>query len=230
MKQSVSRPVSIRDRSKITLIEVAERLMSEHGIEGVSLRQITTEAGHRNPAAVQYHFGSKEGLLRAIVEYRLPPLNARRLELLDKVGDAPKSKQLRLLVEAIVRPLAELDTPGSQYVEFLARLTADARLSTAVFNSVSDDIGLSGRLVADTLHALLEDHLPAGIAENRRALVMMFLVSGLASHRHGTWGGGQLSEEEFLADLIDAGVGLLAAPASTRATTPPNRPPRARNR
>ena len=58
---------------------MAERLFTRDGVDGVSLRQIAVEAGLRNPASVQYHFGSKEALLRAVVELRLPPINERRL-------------------------------------------------------------------------------------------------------------------------------------------------------
>ena len=41
----------------------AEQLFAAHGVDGVSLRQITREAGQRNTTALQYHFGSRDGLL-----------------------------------------------------------------------------------------------------------------------------------------------------------------------
>ncbi|HEX4216826.1 MAG TPA: TetR family transcriptional regulator, partial [Acidimicrobiales bacterium] len=60
------------------LVLAAERLFAVQGIDGVSLRKIGAEAGNANNSAVRYHFGSKQGLLQAILEYRLPGLNRRR--------------------------------------------------------------------------------------------------------------------------------------------------------
>ena len=52
--------------SALRLVLAAERLFALHGIDGVSLRQIASEAGSANNSAVHYHFGSKEGLIGAI--------------------------------------------------------------------------------------------------------------------------------------------------------------------
>src|SRR2546429_3278612 len=64
--------------TKEQLVLTAERLFALHGLDGVSLRQISTEAGNANNSAVQYHFGSKERLIQAIFEYRIPALARRR--------------------------------------------------------------------------------------------------------------------------------------------------------
>jgi AcrR family transcriptional regulator len=64
-----------------SLLDAAESLFSEHGIQAASLRAITQRAG-ANLAAVHYHFGSKEGLVRAVFSRRLKPLNEERLRLL----------------------------------------------------------------------------------------------------------------------------------------------------
>jgi len=55
--------ISVPDR----LIEAAEALYGRHGLEGVSLRQISFSAGTGNNYAVQYHFGGVAGLIRAIL-------------------------------------------------------------------------------------------------------------------------------------------------------------------
>src|SRR5918996_5272493 len=67
------------------LLDAAEALFSEHGIQASSLRMITHQAG-ANLAAVHYHFGSKEGLVRAVFSRRLKPLNEERLRLLAGCG------------------------------------------------------------------------------------------------------------------------------------------------
>src|SRR3954447_24782186 len=65
-----------------SLLDAAESLFAEHGIQAASLRAITQRAA-ANLAAVHYHFGSKEGLVRAVFSRRLKPLKGERLPLLD---------------------------------------------------------------------------------------------------------------------------------------------------
>src|SRR5437763_15014706 len=65
-----------------SLLDAAESLFSERGIEAASLRAITEKA-KANLAAVHYHFGSKQGLVRAVFSRRLAPRNEERLRRLD---------------------------------------------------------------------------------------------------------------------------------------------------
>ena len=51
-------------------------MFAQRGIEAVSFRDLVTASGQRNVSAVTYHFGSREGLLRAIVEPMLEQLRA----------------------------------------------------------------------------------------------------------------------------------------------------------
>ena len=73
--------------TKERILDVAERLFADRGFPATPLRDITSEAGV-NVASVNYHFGSKEALLAAVLERRLHPVNARRLELLDAIESA----------------------------------------------------------------------------------------------------------------------------------------------
>lgn len=74
------------------ILDVAERLFMEHGYEGTSMRMVTSEA-KVNLAAVNYHFGSKEALMQAVLRRRLAILNQERLRVLDEAeaatGGAP---------------------------------------------------------------------------------------------------------------------------------------------
>jgi AcrR family transcriptional regulator len=47
------------------LLDAAERLVAERGIDGVTVNEITAASGARNKSAVAYHFGSKLALLEA---------------------------------------------------------------------------------------------------------------------------------------------------------------------
>ena len=80
--------------TKQRILNAGEHLFARDGYHLTSLRSITTEA-KVNLAAVNYHFGSKESLLEAVIERRLDPLNKIRqgqLEaLLEKTGQAGES-------------------------------------------------------------------------------------------------------------------------------------------
>ena len=108
------------DATRVRLLTTAERLFAERGLAGVSLREIGVAAGQRNNSATQYHFQSKDGLILALCEHRMRPVNERRVALLG----ALEGDDLRGLVEAFVFPLAEAVRPGSFYLRFLAQLLA----------------------------------------------------------------------------------------------------------
>jgi AcrR family transcriptional regulator len=91
-------------RQKIFI--AAELLFAEHGLNGVSLRQITKKAGV-NLAAVNYHYFDKESLCREIITQRIRVINATRLEALgqaeSRLSDTPVP--LVEIMEIMARPL-----------------------------------------------------------------------------------------------------------------------------
>lgn len=90
------------------ILDIAERLFAEHGVEATSIRDITG-AAKANLGAINYHFGTKQELVAAVVNRRLGPLMERRLALLDeierKAGD--RSPALEALLEAMIRPMID---------------------------------------------------------------------------------------------------------------------------
>jgi AcrR family transcriptional regulator len=90
--------------TKSRLLRVAERLFAEHGFGGVSVRQLTAAAAV-NLAAVNYHFGSKEGLLAAIFEQRCRPMNEERMRRLTECdGTADHPAILEQIIAAFIAP------------------------------------------------------------------------------------------------------------------------------
>lgn len=63
------------------LIDAGEKLFAERGLSGVSIRELSKEAG-ANSALISYHFGGKEGLYSAIIEKQFSPISV----LLDSMG------------------------------------------------------------------------------------------------------------------------------------------------
>ena len=84
------RNIDTRER----ILDAAERLFMAHGYDGTSMRQITGEAGV-NLAAVNYHFGSKEMLMKEVFRRRLGWLNEERLRVLDELEAAAAGRALK---------------------------------------------------------------------------------------------------------------------------------------
>jgi AcrR family transcriptional regulator len=113
------------------LLDVAERLFAERGIASVSIRQIVLAGGQGNLSAAHYHFGSRDALIRTLVERRLRTLDAMRHALLDRVAASGRDGDLASIVAAAIEPLAEAveRTPwGADYVRVLAQALFDTRM------------------------------------------------------------------------------------------------------
>jgi AcrR family transcriptional regulator len=112
------------DATRRRLVDAAEALFAERGIDVVSLREITTAAGVRNSTALQYHFGDRDGLVRAVLRKHYAEVESRRHALLDDYEATPGA-ELRALTAAYVRPLAsKLADPGGgrDYLRILGQL------------------------------------------------------------------------------------------------------------
>lgn len=88
------------------LLDAAESLFGEHGLQAASLRAITQQAG-ANLAAVHYHFGSKEGLIRAVFGRRMTPMNEKRLAMLEAC-DLDRPDAVEQVLCAFLEPLLRL--------------------------------------------------------------------------------------------------------------------------
>ena len=109
------------------LMLTAERLFAENGLEAVSTRQIAKAAGQKNHSALQYHFGDKAGLLSAILDYRLKPINQLRAARLEKLVARIRPPTLEELVAVFVHPMCEqMRKPVSEtaYLGMLSQLYA----------------------------------------------------------------------------------------------------------
>ena len=115
-------PPAVSD-TKTSLLDAAEALFAELGIAGASMRAITARAG-ANLAAVHYHFGSKEGLVREVFRRRLEPLNRERLERLEALAATGRERDVAGIVEAFVGPPLRMigNEPGGRaFAQLLAR-------------------------------------------------------------------------------------------------------------
>lgn len=112
------------------ILDAAERLFMESGYEGTSMRMITGKAGV-NLAAVNYHFGSKEALLREVFRRRLNWLNAERLKALDALEAQAQGAPIKpsAILEAffgtLLRMGADESLGGMTFLRLLGRTLTD---------------------------------------------------------------------------------------------------------
>ncbi|MDE0886636.1 MAG: TetR/AcrR family transcriptional regulator [Myxococcota bacterium] len=94
--------------TKARLLDAVVRLFAERGFHATSMRAITQLAG-TSVSAANYHFGSKEGLLRAALIRRTQPLNVARLEALAQAETQARggAEGIRAIVRAYILPLLE---------------------------------------------------------------------------------------------------------------------------
>ncbi len=112
--------------TKESILDAAEALFAERGFDATSLRAITS-AARVNLAAVNYHFGSREALIEAVLARRVEPMNEQRLQRLSDLqahyGTA--AVPLRELIRAFVAPALELSHDrshgGQRFIRLIGR-------------------------------------------------------------------------------------------------------------
>ncbi|RMH60323.1 MAG: TetR/AcrR family transcriptional regulator [Calditrichaeota bacterium] len=82
----------------------AEEVFADNGIAATSLRAIVKKAG-ANVAAIHYHFGSKEALIRAVFHRHIEPINNERLALLNALEADTSPITMEQLVHAFLAPM-----------------------------------------------------------------------------------------------------------------------------
>ncbi|EGR0523850.1 TetR/AcrR family transcriptional regulator [Vibrio cholerae] len=106
--------MALRSSTKEKILDVAEGLFAEYGFNDTSLRTITSKAGV-NLASVNYHFGDKKTLVRAVLNRYLEafmPEMKQSLERLNERDDYDMAEVFEAL-RAPLRSLSELRPNGT---------------------------------------------------------------------------------------------------------------------
>lgn len=201
--------------SRLRLLQAAEGLFAVRGIEGVSLREIGVAAGHGNSAAVQYHFGTREGLVAAIFAYRVAQLDQIRLGMLAKLESAGAERDLAALLRILFLPHLDIAENGMHpYAHFLGQYVT--RYRPAGIPHIVDFTTPATRGLRQ-LHALISDRvgfLSADEARNRIELVNLLFVNMLirddVARQHGR---PTRPLADQIDEVVDMAVAALSAPA-----------------
>lgn len=203
--------------TRVALIETAERLFAERGIETVSLRDVSRAAGQRNHSSAQYHFGDRAGLVAAVYEHRMRHVNERRQALLAAAESAGRTDDVETLVAAIVEPLAGVvaETDG-WYGRFLARTQWDP-FATEVVSELP--VLAAYRRCLDLLAAALSS-MPATVRRGRLEQMGALVVGTIAGwewRRHR--GQRVLPIGALQVELTATATAVLTTPSTVTTTT-----------
>ena len=196
------------------LLDSAERLFAENGFDATSTRAIVEEAGGANSAAINYYFGSKEGLLREVLDRVLVALFNAQRDALHELSDKPAGPES--VLATVVEPAVALHRGprGPVVARLLGHILADP--STDMRKIALNQAAL---IEADVAAALLRSapQLSAGEARMRFAGVMAvlsFYLVGMFDHLSPA---GPADPETEAAMLIAMMSGAVAAPPARSA-------------
>jgi AcrR family transcriptional regulator len=197
------------------IIDAAERLFAEGGEDAASVRAVTQAAGV-NIAAVQYHFGGREGLLRAVLDRVVAPINQRRVELLDRAEAAHGDVvPVHVLLDAFVRPdleaLADLRRTQAPLARIIGR--AYTQPSPAVAGFADQQFQPVVARLFPLLYRTLPDANPAELRLRMRlnvAIITTLFATAPDPDRPGPLGTDDV-DEQVRRLLAFCGGGLNAA-------------------
>ncbi|TXS92702.1 TetR/AcrR family transcriptional regulator [Parahaliea maris] len=211
------------ETTRARLIAVAEQLFAERGVEGVSLSEINRASKQRNSNACQYHFGSKDGLLQAIVDKHVPGIAAlrnQRIAALEAAGELTLESVVKAWVEPVADKLQDPDG-GLHFIRVNAQLTSTHTLSLLKPDTAT--LRAEGAEQLARAFRLTLPQLPDAVREQRLQLAASLLFHGLADHsqllenmsRQQVTADSILRDDPlFVLNLVDAIYALLAAPVS----------------
>lgn len=162
--------IETRDKLK----SVARRLFALHGVESISVKDIVAEAGQRNNASVQYHFGSKEALIGELLIDGARQVDALRQAMISRMMEKGGPGGVREVLEALVRPVDQItegDQQGGTYIRFLSDVQMNRR--DLVRQYLGDQWNVGYRKCLDHLRGLLS-HIPAPLLEQRMSMVGIY--------------------------------------------------------
>ena len=153
------------------IIDTAEALFAERGVESTSLLEIAKVSGQKNRSALQYHFTNKEGLLDAVLDKHAQDISDARTLMLDSL-EQRGDYSLYELMEALVLPMAsQLDNKdgGRAFLKIHSQL-----MTTQAYSELRQR---RDRGSADT-QRLFAMTAPFLNTEDKDAIRSRFLLSG----------------------------------------------------
>ena len=162
--------------TKQRLLDAAEELFTSRGLD-VPVRDIVAAAG-ANVAAVNYHFGSREGLVTAVLRHKWAAMAKCRAEALRSLLERSPSPEVREVIAAHVAATVAFCEQEGDGAERWLEVTGDLWLTR--HPAITGD-GVTGEPVDDLWEELLRaalPHLPDDLFRARLGFAMDLLITG----------------------------------------------------
>jgi AcrR family transcriptional regulator len=174
----------VKESTASLLLDAAERLFAERGIDSVSIREIVRASGQGNLSAAHYHFGSREALISEVVERRLRMINVLRNQRLDELIASGKGSDVLAIIRVSVGILAEVvcsERWGPDYVCIVAANNVNPKV---LLQKRINTESVSGLLrFSKMLRALLPD-LPPQVFRERILIINNESTNSIANWVH----------------------------------------------
>lgn len=144
-------PQSASEQTRARLIEAAREVFSQHGFQGATVREICRRA-EANVAAVNYHFGSKDGLLAEALNFN----KIKALQISNAATDAGAEVRLRLFVRDFMLMLLD-ENNSSRQCRMMARELADP--TPALDKIVTEAIAPLHKFLGELVREIVGDKL-----------------------------------------------------------------------
>jgi AcrR family transcriptional regulator len=131
----MSASASRGERTREHILDTAEILLGDRGVDAVSLREIRIAAGQRNSSAIQFHFGDTAGLLEALAKRHMTRIGELSADIRAELIEEGRGDEVRALVAVMVACYAD-------YIEQGASQRAWVKIA-------SSEVGRPERLVRD---------------------------------------------------------------------------------
>ncbi len=210
---STSKHAARSAQTRERFIHTAQQLFAERGVDAVSLNEITVAAGQKNRNALQYHFGSRHGLVQAILDYHADDV-ARLREQYQHRTDLTAWTPAEAAARVLVMPLGlylQQNPEAHYYVRIQSQLAA---LNSPQTNPGAES-PLSFRKVPglETLLAQAMSHLSPGEQRRRLFLVVSINFHSMADICRAFDDSKSRERSAMLDQLVCAISALLESPA-----------------
>ena len=210
-----SRPKGRDSRQRIK--QAAIELFSAHHIHGVSTRDIRKAAGLRNENAIQYYFGSKDGLLREIILDFIHDIEVdrnRRVDAMEAAGGPTSVREIMRIYTTFPGSVFDSSPTEARYINYFETIAVN--YTEFLINLVEKETGTGTSRCLAHLRTFMSHLLPLEI-HRRFALMNLFVITGLTSReeagkrplaKRGLWGDPAMFES-----FLDCIEGMLLQPA-----------------
>jgi AcrR family transcriptional regulator len=200
------KPENTRER----LMQAGERLFARKGVDRVRLREINELAGQRNSSALHYHFGSRDGLVLAILQRHEDEIDLEVAEVLDQWEADGHEPTVRDIASTVVRPLAaKLTSPsGRDFLRIVPYVVPG--LSATLRQGRAEPLTPQTKRVLDLYESRIAD-LPEPLRRERLVVYMLMLTAVLADRAQQLESRARpsLDHEQFVEHVLDMVEGVF---------------------